>query len=570
MNRTLWPVFFVTVCAAIVFIPFLGACPLFDWDEINFAECAREMLVSGDYSHVQLNYRPFWEKPPFFIWLQAISMNVFGVNEFAARFPNAICSVVSLAALFVLGTRVHSTRMGYTWSLLYAATLLPHLYFRSGLIDPWFNLFIFLSLYQGTLLFNEPLSRRAIPRGLLAGLFLGLAVLTKGPAAQVIAFITVFITALWTMQPRILITRGFMTFLICSVAVSCSWFLVEILKGNGDIVQEFISYQQRLFETGDAGHEGPFYYHAAVLLLGCFPASVLFIAAYRRRTGLTPYQLLLRKMMLAMFWTVLIVFSIVKTKIVHYSSLCYFPITFVAALSLAQQPWPRLTRGLTALYWTIAAIISVAVSALTLFPFYKDQLIASGIIKDKFAVMNLQANVHWTGYEWLLALLFLVASVLLFTAIRGGRASLVYGALLLHLVFIWSAITVVIPKVELYSQHAAVAFYKAAAGQNCHIETLGFKSYAYIFYSKRQPADYTNSDQVRYIEEQLDRFEREGHSRHALFALSNVNWMIYGKIDRPAYIVTKTPAEGSLISNPQMKKLYDLNGFSFFVRLPDK
>ncbi len=35
--------------------------------------------------------------------------------------------------------------------------------------------------------------------------------------------------------------------------------------------------------------------------------------------------------MLILFWVVLILFTIVKTKIVHYSSLCYFPLTFIGA-----------------------------------------------------------------------------------------------------------------------------------------------------------------------------------------------------------------------------------------------
>ncbi|MGL5888758.1 MAG: ArnT family glycosyltransferase, partial [Bacteroidia bacterium] len=71
-------------------MPFLGYAQLFDWDEINFAECAREMMVTGDYTTVQINFEPFWEKPPLFIWMQVLCMKVFGVNEFAARLPNAI------------------------------------------------------------------------------------------------------------------------------------------------------------------------------------------------------------------------------------------------------------------------------------------------------------------------------------------------------------------------------------------------------------------------------------------------------------------------------------------------
>ena len=83
----------VLIVAALLYIPFNGAVDLFDWDEINFAESAREMLVSGDYTTVTINFKAFWEKPPLFIWMQVLSMKLFGINAFAARFPNAIAVV---------------------------------------------------------------------------------------------------------------------------------------------------------------------------------------------------------------------------------------------------------------------------------------------------------------------------------------------------------------------------------------------------------------------------------------------------------------------------------------------
>src|SRR6188474_2202910 len=106
LRNNILPLFLISLIASLVFIPLIGNCPLFDWDEVNFAECAREMIVSGNYSHVQLNFRPFWEKPPLFIWMQALSMNIFGINEFAARLPNALCSIVTLCALFLIGQRL--------------------------------------------------------------------------------------------------------------------------------------------------------------------------------------------------------------------------------------------------------------------------------------------------------------------------------------------------------------------------------------------------------------------------------------------------------------------------------
>src|SRR4030066_2459796 len=93
--------------AALLFIPFLGGVHLFDWDEINFAESAREMIESGDYLTVQINFTQFWEKPPLFIWMQVVSMKLFGINEFAARFPNAICGIITLLTLYSIGKRIY-------------------------------------------------------------------------------------------------------------------------------------------------------------------------------------------------------------------------------------------------------------------------------------------------------------------------------------------------------------------------------------------------------------------------------------------------------------------------------
>jgi 4-amino-4-deoxy-L-arabinose transferase-like glycosyltransferase len=49
----------IVVASAILFIPFLGAVHLFDWDEINFAESAREMILTKDYLTVQVNLKHF-------------------------------------------------------------------------------------------------------------------------------------------------------------------------------------------------------------------------------------------------------------------------------------------------------------------------------------------------------------------------------------------------------------------------------------------------------------------------------------------------------------------------------
>ncbi len=73
MNKKYYPII-IGLSAILLFIPFLGSVHLFDWDEINFAESAREMIVSGNFSRVQIDFHPFWEKPPLFFWMQVLSM----------------------------------------------------------------------------------------------------------------------------------------------------------------------------------------------------------------------------------------------------------------------------------------------------------------------------------------------------------------------------------------------------------------------------------------------------------------------------------------------------------------
>ena len=132
----------ILILAILFFIPYLGSVHLFDWDEINFAEASREMIETGDYLTVRIDYQPFHEKPPFFFWLQVISMKTFGINEFAARLPNAIIGIITLMVIFSIGNKLFDYKCGLLWVLAYLGSFLSHFYFKTGIIDPTFNLFI--------------------------------------------------------------------------------------------------------------------------------------------------------------------------------------------------------------------------------------------------------------------------------------------------------------------------------------------------------------------------------------------------------------------------------------------
>src|SRR5215207_7777372 len=232
--KKLYPyvIFFVAV---LFFLPFLGKVHLFDWDEINFAEAAREMIVTGNYAIPQIGFEPFWEKPPLFFWLQVICMKVFGVNEFASRLPNAVCGVITLILLYRLGKKLVNEQFGWIWVLIYAGSLLPQLYFKSGIIDPWFNLFIFLAVYQ-LAAYTDPKNSRPVKRILLAGLFAGLAVMTKGPVALLIVGLCYGVFAIANRFRNFMKPLHILLFLLVASVAGGIWFIALLANGQQHII----------------------------------------------------------------------------------------------------------------------------------------------------------------------------------------------------------------------------------------------------------------------------------------------------------------------------------------------
>ncbi|HBX52902.1 MAG: hypothetical protein A2275_10135 [Bacteroidetes bacterium RIFOXYA12_FULL_35_11] len=529
----------------LIFVPFWGQVHLFDWDEINFAESAREMLLSSDFLNVQIDYNVFWEKPPLFIWMQALSMKIFGVNEFAARLPNAICGAFTLLVLFNFGRHVYGQKFGLLWVLVYVGSILPLVYFKSGIIDPWFNLFIFLGvyyfiIYQDTLIYRSKSDRIDIA---LSALFLGLAVLTKGPAALLIFGLCGFVYLIicrFRIKIRILDTLMFLAIL---AFVGGFWFLLQIANGNYQMVMDFIVYQIRLFSTEDAGHGGFPGYHFVILLFGVFPASVFALKAFRRAKTDSPSQVFFKKWMIILFWTVLILFSIVKTKIVHYSSLCYFPLTFLAAHAIYRYLNGQLTFSLwqRILIIFIAGIFAIATCMLPLIDAYKQQIIEGNYIKDAFAVANLHSDVSWPALIYIIPLLLLTLLCISFFM----KKPLVKISSIFISVFIFTNLMLlfIIPRVEQYTQNAAIEFYKKHKGKDCIIRTWKFKSYAHLFYA--QKPIYAGSVSETITEEMLITKESQ----------------------KPVYFICKiTSANEFEKTYPQMKKMYEKNGFVFFEK----
>jgi hypothetical protein len=201
---------------------------------------------------------------------------------------------------------------------------------------------------------------------------------------------------------------------------------------------------------------------------------------------------------------------------------------------------PRLfENGLIKAMMLLFIVFAVGVAALK---YLIPTIINSGIIHDKFALANLNAPVQWTGMEFIPALILLITLIfvwVLFAKARNKQAILVLFIGMLS--FQYSAMRMILPRVEEITQKTVVDFYKSLPENDVYVEPIGFKSYAHLFYfNKPIPNDSTPK---------------------------NLNDLLWKPIDKPAYFVSKnTSKENILRDNPQLQVIDEKNGFVFYLR----
>lgn len=543
---------FLIILSALAFLPTLGVVHLFDWDEINFAESAREMILTGDYASVQVNFSPFWEKPPLFFWLQSLSMHVFGINEFGARFPNAIVGIITVALIYFLGKKDKGERFGLIWGFLYLCALLPQVYFRSAIIDPVFNLFIFLSAYY---LFKG-LSEQEFKnkRALLAGIFCGLAVLTKGPVGFLLVLLTFGIYVILKKFKVLPTIKQLLIFAGSVLVISFFWFGLEMIKNGPWFLVEFIQYQLDLFSRPVAGHKQPFFYHFVVVFFGTFPLSVLALPSLIKKKRASE----LERWWTILFWVVLILFSIVSTKIVHYSSMTYLPLSFLAATVIYKTNWSELNAWVRGIYIFLASIFALIFVGLPLFAIFKEHFFP--LIKDPFAVAGFSnPAVTWSGFEPLIVVFF-VAGIILF--IRFWKKDELLKALkwnaVLFSVTLSLTMVFVVRKIEVYTQGPMIEFLQEIKGQKVYVAPVGFKSYAQYFY-------FEQTEEANIFKKIQDEKFNGEPTLYTPLEVQVRQYMMHGDIDYDAYFITKIQ-HIQLDTMPQIEHLYSKGGFKFYKR----
>ncbi len=123
----------IIVVALLIFRLVLAAAfPLLDRTEARYSEIARIMVETNEWVVPQIDYgNPFWAKPPLSIWLTAMSFNIFGVNELAARLPAFLLSVLTI---FILGNLVVKSGTSF-YVLAFVLITTPQFLIHAGVVS---------------------------------------------------------------------------------------------------------------------------------------------------------------------------------------------------------------------------------------------------------------------------------------------------------------------------------------------------------------------------------------------------------------------------------------------------
>ncbi len=481
----------IFLAALACYLPFLGAFPLLDWDELIYGEAAREMLESGNFLQVYVNYNPFWEKPPLYFWLQALSFHFFGVSEASARLPSSVFVALTVGLVFLVGKTLHHQNFGFLWCGLLGTALLPVFYGKYGIIDPVFNFFVINALLG---LFLREATGQWL-WGLGAAIALGLAVTAKGPLALVLVFGIFGIYKLWQREPWPSI-GGVVIFVVGSLALASSWFVVETLSHGPWFIESFIQYQRRISGSND-GHPGPIYYHLMVFLAGCFPFAPFVFGGGRVATTGD----LARFHKLALVWFVLILglFSlVVQTKLPHYASLLYVPGSFLAALRLNYLS----EKGLRAhpLELGLLGLTGVLISAVVLLIVWVGQdvsVLYPYLSTDPLAMAYIHLPVTWpwwTSLAGIWIILAVVGGIWLMLKLHYRPALILLGGLsVLTMNSFWLSH---IQRFATYAQGDSITLIQKARTRPEALAFYGPKSFVPPFYSQRQVHNPANEGEL--------------------------------------------------------------------------
>lgn len=243
--------------------------PLLPPDETRYLTVSWEMFLARNWFVPTLNFEPYHHKPPLLFWLIDLAWALSGVGRAAA-----------MAVVFSISAVV----LHLTWRV--GRALLPE---RDDIAErlPWLMLgnVVFI-IYASLILFDllltacvlaSFLSMLAFARGrgircaLLAGLFVGLGVLAKGPVVLIHLAWPVLLYPWWRTEREALrpaaFHRGMGLALAAALLPVAVWLAPALLKTDGRFAYDLIWEQSagRISGNMEASHPRPVYFYFLLL-----------------------------------------------------------------------------------------------------------------------------------------------------------------------------------------------------------------------------------------------------------------------------------------------------------------
>jgi len=271
----------LTVLICLFFTFMLGNRPLSVPDEGRYVEISREMTATGNYLTPRLNSVKYFEKPVFFYWLEAFSINLFGLNEFTLRLWPALFALFGCLAVAVAGARLFGRLTGLLGATVLATSLLYYGLSRAIILDMPVSILLTLALLSFLMGTHEApgLKRRLYLWVFYA--FAALSVLTKGligifiPGLVIGAWI--LLLGEWRMLKTLYIPSGLALFLL----IAAPWHIM-VGRANPEFFQFYFIHEHfQRYLTKVHGRYKPFWYFMPIVLLGLFPWSAFLVQAIK-------------------------------------------------------------------------------------------------------------------------------------------------------------------------------------------------------------------------------------------------------------------------------------------------
>ncbi len=244
--------FAALVIALLVFRAFLNfSVPLMDKTEARYAEIARIMAETNDYTTPQIDYGvPFWAKPPLSTWASALSFEVLGVNEFSARLPYLLFNIL---ILFLLGRYAKEKDIDFFIPAFVLLTI-PEFLIHTGVVSTDTALAFCVTLVM--ISFWEAI--RSTEKTYLNYLFfigLGLGLLAKGPIIFILTAPPIFVWVVFFKEFKSLWKKfNWVLGILLFAIIGIPWYYFAELKTPGFIDYFVIGeHFKRFFDSGWQG-----------------------------------------------------------------------------------------------------------------------------------------------------------------------------------------------------------------------------------------------------------------------------------------------------------------------------